>query len=64
MILVENTYEGELIVKNRRYLTTKKDKGEHGLGLENVKNALKKYNGCINLSHTEQVFSVIVLIPC
>ncbi len=34
----------------------------HGYGIENVKDIVKKYNGIIEINHTENDFSVLIAI--
>ncbi|MGN0632742.1 MAG: sensor histidine kinase [Oscillospiraceae bacterium] len=58
IIKCENTYNGKCVFDNGNYLTTKTDSSAHGLGLKNVKNALKKYNGEIEIKTDENTFIV------
>lgn len=37
--------------------------GKHGLGLENVKTTVKKYEGQLSIKEDEQLFTVTILIP-
>ena len=45
IIAVNNPVEGEVVVENNRFITTKKDKANHGIGLLNIKSIVEKYNG-------------------
>ena len=38
--------------------TSKTDKSNHGFGIENIKSALEKYNGIINIEQTNNEFYV------
>ena len=52
---IKNTYNGELISKNEKLLTTKSNPNEHGIGLENVNKIVGKYNGVLKIDHTFQL---------
>ncbi|WP_052307062.1 ATP-binding protein [Acetobacterium woodii] len=62
IILVENHYQGQRLKIGDQYLTTHKEKSEHGLGLENIKKVLEKYNGTMQIEDTETIFSVRLLM--
>lgn len=40
--------------------TTKKDSLNHGLGIQNIKDVVKHYNGSIQFSHTNQIFEATI----
>lgn len=61
-IRVENTYVGRLNIDDERFLTTKSDKGMHGLGLSNFKKTVEKYHGNTNIHYTDKIFSVEVIL--
>lgn len=42
--------------------TSKTDKSSHGFGLENIRSALKRYNGIINIEQTDNEFYVKLYI--
>lgn len=63
VILIDNSYNGSLNVKNGIFLTTKHFEKIHGIGLKNVEKALQNYNGKMEVSYTDNIFSVAVLIP-
>lgn len=44
--------------------TTKKDKKNHGIGLRNVKEAVKENHGLFEWEHHENSFMVQVILPC
>ena len=62
-IEVKNTYEGER-KKNRKgeYVTTKKNKELHGLGIKAVNSVVKKYNGYLEIKEENGNFSITVLL--
>jgi len=63
VIKIGNTYEGQLQRKGRKLLTTKKDEGEHGIGLRSVRKIVEKHEGVMQQSEENQYFEVLILIP-
>lgn len=63
IILIDNSFDGNLILENSSFKTTKVFQKNHGLGLKSVKNVLEKYDGELQIDYTNNVFSVSVLIP-
>ena len=69
-IQVENTFDG--VVKyskdaketdgDKKRILTRKSGGEHGHGLNNIRKSVEKYNGHIDISHDDNVFSVGVML--
>lgn len=64
-IYIENSYEGELIREGARYGSTKKDSTMHGLGLENVRFVVGKYDGNLELKNDKQLFQAkaVLYVP-
>ena len=62
IILVENPYQGERVKDGNRYLSTNKELSQHGLGLENVKSVLQKYDGSMDINQRSNIFSVSLLL--
>ncbi|MGN0488219.1 MAG: sensor histidine kinase [Ruminococcus sp.] len=63
LIVVSNSYHGELKFEGNTYQTTKKDDtASHGIGLKSIKSIVEKYNGEIRVTHTDTEFSVRVLL--
>ena len=60
-LTIQNTYDGDLVTCEDRLVTRKKT-GNHGWGLSNVRNAVEKYNGIVRIDHTDNLFTVKVLI--
>ncbi len=58
MIRAENPYMGEINEENGKLLTTENDKENHGIGLQNVKKVLQKYDGIMSIDYRENIFSV------
>lgn len=64
MIVVENsTKETEIISEGSIPKTTKEDKKEHGFGLKNVMEIVKKYSGEMEVKQQENTFAVKMLFP-
>lgn len=63
MIAVTNPYRGERR-KNRvgKYVTTKKDRRSHGLGLSSVEQAAEAYHGQVDADGRDGVFRVSVVM--
>ncbi|MEG1821271.1 MAG: GHKL domain-containing protein, partial [Malacoplasma sp.] len=62
IILVKNPINQKPIRKNGHYLSTKIEKG-HGLGLKNVKKAVEKYGGSMDIQIDKGMFVVKILMP-
>ncbi|MCL1996281.1 MAG: ATP-binding protein [Defluviitaleaceae bacterium] len=66
-IKVENTFGGELKYAvgkdgDTNHIATQKSGSEHGYGLKNVRRTVEKYNGCMDITHENGVFSVTVML--
>jgi len=67
LIRIENTFDGEVVqargrgAREKRLLSRKPGDG-HGLGLRNVRRALEKYDGHLEVAHEGGVFSARVLL--
>lgn len=63
MLAVANSYHGER-KKNRagKYVTTKKDRRSHGLGLSSVEQAVEAYRGQVDAEGKDGVFRVSVVM--
>lgn len=48
-LLIKNTVVETVVVKNHQLCTTKKDSKNHGIGIRNVQEAVKKYDGKLEL---------------
>ena len=59
MIQLKNNYTGQL---TKALETTKGDKQYHGIGLKNVQAVVHKYNGTLDISFNEEIFSVEVIL--
>ncbi len=61
-VSVINPFYGKLHYGLNKLKTTHKDVENHGFGLESVKKAIEKYNGTLNIKHSDNNFCVDVLI--
>ena len=66
-IQIDNTFDGQVLYANskaeaEKNLATRKKGENHGYGLRNVRNAVAKYNGHIDISHDDKMFCVGVLL--
>lgn len=59
---IKNSYSHHLNKKGKQYFTTKRDAGEHGIGLQNVRMAVNKYHGNMEISDEESVFAVRIMM--
>lgn len=62
IIRTQNNFDGKISVGSKGLITTKEDKGNHGLGLKNIKSTLEKYNGLLEYSYTDNMFKADVLM--
>lgn len=62
MLAVENDYKQDLEQENGVFHTTKEDKSNHGFGLENVKECVKRNNGQLTIQTRNHIFKVLVCV--
>lgn len=62
IIEIENTFEGMVIKKRNRFMTRKKNKEFHGMGIKNIENILEKYDGEIKLNYSGNIFKSLVIV--
>ncbi|MFA9378322.1 MAG: ATP-binding protein [Lachnotalea sp.] len=60
---VENYYEKPIRFKAGIPVTSKKDKRNHGIGIQSIRMIAKKYGGDIRISTENQIFSLQIIIP-
>ena len=63
ILRIENSYLNVNLVQGN-FLTTKKDKKGHGLGLESVKEVVSKYDGVLQINCDKGVFIVEAVLYC
>ncbi len=62
IIQTENPYVGEISEDNGVLLTTKVEKQNHGIGLQNIKKVIQKYDGILNIDYTGNIFTVSLMM--
>ena len=53
----------EIIIEQSKFMTTKKNKENHGLGLTCLNEAVKRYGGSCKIYVKEKLFNVTICIP-
>jgi len=65
-IRVENSYNGEAVFNRKKgyknLLTTKTENGLHGIGLENIRKIVDKYDGTMEICPEGSIFRVILVL--
>jgi len=63
-IKIDNTFDGEVNYADgtEPVIVSRKDVGSHGYGLSNIRKSVEKYDGHMDISHEENVFSVGILM--
>ena len=60
-VYLENRFDKVLLTANKEFRSTKKN--HHGIGMSNIRNACKKYNGSFNAHVEGDLFITELLIP-
>ena len=63
VVVCENTKQNNIISKNGVIKTDKKNSSLHGVGISSIKSSVEKYNGNMEVSHSEYKFIVTLYIP-
>lgn len=58
IINIKNTYDGIISYKDNKIISSKNDSFSHGIGMCNVEEVIKKYNGTLNIDFNEDIFNV------
>ncbi|MCL1916815.1 MAG: GHKL domain-containing protein [Peptococcaceae bacterium] len=67
-IKMDNTFDGEVNYTGNnkageeKRIATRKEGEQHGYGLKNIRKSVEKYNGCVDIAHTDTIFSVGLLL--
>lgn len=61
-IVVSNNYVGKVIKKNNIFLTCKKDKELHGIGIKSMRSSVEKYQGNISVSLKDDKFILMIML--
>lgn len=59
---IRNTKINKIQEKGGRFLTDKAEKEAHGIGLRSVQTIVEKYNGDMDISYTDDTFTVTIMI--
>lgn len=63
-ISIDNYYEGNIVLlDNGLPKTTKEDKDYHGYGMKSIQLIVNKYDGDLNISLDNNVFSLFIMFP-
>lgn len=61
---IENSFDGKLIrVRQKEFpITDKEDLRAHGMGLANIKNAVREYHGAVDWSVNNKIFTLSIMM--
>ncbi len=62
LIRIDNSFNGEIKYKNNKLVTLHPGCENHGIGLNNVGMILEKYDGTLEIEHTDNVFSANLMM--
>lgn len=62
VVKIENTYDTKPVIVDGEYKTSKTDGGLHGWGIKSVNTAAAKYDGMVQSSCTDDVFTTVVTL--
>ena len=63
IISVVNTLSKEPFIIGNKFITTKEDTENHGIGIENIRETVEKYGGSCVIKYDESSFRFVILIP-
>ncbi|WP_156332257.1 ATP-binding protein, partial [Clostridium paraputrificum] len=58
IVKIINSSENDFIIEEKKYLTTKKNKEEHGIGMDNIRKSIEKYDGILNTRYEKSLFEI------
>lgn len=58
IIRIKNPVTEKVEIKDNRIKTTKADKENHGIGIENIKKTVEKYGGFVELNCDDSYFEI------
>lgn len=62
ILSVENTYNGAIEIEKQKLISLKNEKELHGIGLENVKAVIEKYDGIMDIEYDDKIFKINLLM--
>ncbi|WP_044975097.1 ATP-binding protein [Ruminococcus sp. HUN007] len=63
IVTVKNTASEAVTIKNGKFVTSKNDKHNHGIGTQNIKRCVEKNNGMVEYRFDDNVFEVKIILP-
>lgn len=63
IIIMENTFDGKISKYKDKIYTTKKNRFNHGRGIQNIEYVVERYGGSFEIEILDNIFSVSILIP-
>ncbi len=60
---IVNPMQGDLVWEGEKPVTTKEDKGSHGIGLSNVCDIIASYNGTYRIEEEGQKYKIQISVP-
>lgn len=62
IVITKNTFKDEGQFRHSKIITTKKDIEYHGFGIENIKDAVMRNNGMIDIDIANSIYSITVML--
>ena len=62
ILTIDNPVEKNVDIINNTIPTSKEEKDQHGLGLQNINQIVKKYNGTINMTCKNLIFTSTIML--
>ena len=63
LIKIDNSYNGNINVRNGNYFSTKNEKNR-GLGIRNINKVIEANKGYLKIDHEDKVFTLMAAFPC
>lgn len=65
IIYTQNSFNGEIIIEKNKIRTTKRNKKQHGVGIESIKNIVESANGIalFDINEQKNIFRFYIKIP-
>lgn len=63
ILSVKNTYNEPIIKRGESFVTAKKEKSDHGIGIKNVIKVVEKYKGTYAIQNKTEEFMFSIMIP-
>lgn len=61
-ISIYNTFSGKLCERAGRLVSTKSNTKNHGIGLENVRKIVEKFEGTMKIEHDDELFKIDIIL--